>query len=654
MMSYIRYYRGIEKHYTEYCKENFPGNNNMYVFLSDKQMEIIKKYSRLRTKEVFNTLSSMHARLAVKPEKALKLYNLMQGLDDWVYDGTVDTGWVGGGHCELGHALRYEHWAVSESTGRELVFGSTCAGDFFGITEATLKAIDGARETVLEEIKFVLYLIYSGNDVSYEEEVYGDLESMCSIPEVKEQFRSILGDYGPIFTAMMNNGIPLTKSMVERVEKLRAWFENTYRAKLKQEEIKKRLAGISNEYVLHFESIMNNTNVERSGNIALAINSSIRNSCNMRATCDNESIVASVILSKHLEDNIDSVLAFTRLMKADIFTKKMKSYTVSNGKFKRLATEREVTEKLIGVVEEETPVFVEETSKVLAVLYYATYGDWKVKEYLGVKDGEYHLVTLANKSKDIERGIKFISGHLPELEKRINNLSNDIEYGHPNENIPEIIDEFTMEEVHANVRDNIDSSTPDIVKDIIKRCHYWQRLSLKQGQIIRRHHKKLLDDGRVATKDDFTAVKAGELAKIVVSITMDKKYVTVIDLDSAGNVIEGNIFEVGVTKAEDGKYSKIEECIIFIKSGCIQILKDVGIHHSKMKITEIGRELSNKINGVGGSFVKFKDINTYVGCSDVVYDSIIKDKCVLNGIHNESYMYKTALMMSFANNKLSK
>ena len=546
MIPYARYYRTIERPYIKYCEENFPKNNNMYVFLSNTQMEIVKKYMRMRTKEVFNQLSSRYSRLAVKPEKALKLYDLMQGLDDWVYDGTVDTGYVGGGHCELGHALRYQHWAVSESTGKELVFGSTCAGDFFGITAEALKAIDGARDVTLEEIKVILYLLYSGNAETYAEEVYGDLESMCSIPEVKEQFRSILGSYGPIFTAMMNNNLPLTKYLVEKVDKLRAWYENTYKSKLKQDEIRKRLAGISNEYVVHFDNILTGNNVERSGNIALAINSGIKNSCNLRATCDNESIVASVILSKHIEDNIDNVLAFAKLMNIDIFTKKIKSYTVSNGKFKRLATEREVTQKLIGVVEEETTVFVEETSRVLALLYYSIYGDWKLKEYLKVKDNEYYLCTLAKNGKDIERGIQFISNHLPELENRVKSISGEIEYGQPNENIPEIVDDFTIEEVYNNIKNNIDSVNNDVVKDIIKKCPYWQRLSLKQTQLLRKHNFQLLKDGKIATKDDFTASSAGELAKIVVSIDMNEKYITVIDLDKDGNVI----YEVMLVKME--------------------------------------------------------------------------------------------------------
>ena len=118
------------------------------------------------------------------------------------------------------------------------------------------------------------------------------------------------------------------------------------------------------------------------------------------------------------------------------------------------------------------------------------------------------------------------------------------------------------------------------------------------------------------------------------------------------NFITGEGFKV-ITFPDGEKHLKVKDCYIFINKGCAKILDKVGIYHNKMKITAFGRSLSDKINGKGGPWAKFKEIGTYVGCSNVVYDSIIDDKCVLNGIQDEIFKYRTALMMAFANNKLS-
>lgn len=52
-------------------------------------------------------------------------------IGDWLYCGINDTGYKGGGVCERGHYLRYEHVIRNKNTGEYKVLGVNCVEHYF-------------------------------------------------------------------------------------------------------------------------------------------------------------------------------------------------------------------------------------------------------------------------------------------------------------------------------------------------------------------------------------------------------------------------------------------------------------------------------------------------------------------------------------------
>ena len=644
MLSYNAYFKRVEVEYRKYCQENFEHNENIYDNLTSVQLETVKKYMRARTRENFKQICTSN-RLVVKPDKAVKLFELMKGLDDWVYDGTVDTGHLGGGCCSLGHSLRYEHWAVSESTGLELVFGSTCAGDFFGIDQSMLRKLDEVRNNALEEIKFSVFIIDTGRVEEYKA-LYFDVCDKCRDAEANQMFIKILGEYAGITMSMMKNNIPLPKTLVMKTESFKYWYETSFMSAKFDAEIENRLEEITKGSGEHYRALLRGES-----KVKCKLNHMI--SGHIRLETDKDVLINCVLTSKKIEDAHEQINKFKEVCEPKIFSISVKNFVVTKGKLKRRATKNELTENARGVTEELSPLFVEETTKVLASLSYCMEYNGKVENIINEKNRDQYLDIVCENYERIDRAIKFVSNRIYEIENKINNLTNETEYGVADENFPEIKEAVPFERVFSTVKDNLKSSTPEIIKDILRKRHTPESVSLKQGQILRDYYDKLVRVGIV--QDEMAGVvkeEVGDLASVVVSITMDKKYITVIDIDKQGNIITGKVLEVGKDKVREDKYKDVTECVIFIGYGCISILKDVGIHHKNMKIKEIGKELSIEINGNGGAFAKFRDVSMYVGANNNTYNEIIQSKFQLMGHNNEERMCTTGIMMALANKKL--
>lgn len=203
-----------------YHFENFEGNNNIYTSLSTEQRELIKEYFRWRSKLIFDENKASKV-LRTKLNKAKKLMDLMGNATDWVYDGTVDTGYKGGGYCELGHPLRYEHYAYSWGLKKHIIFGSTCMSDFFELDEAVLKQIINAQEVILKEIKSIIFVMQTDRQAAYSEQ-YSDLW------DVMKHFKGKFNDHlknGSSWAKFMGGfdkaGLPLTRSMLHKFRELK-------------------------------------------------------------------------------------------------------------------------------------------------------------------------------------------------------------------------------------------------------------------------------------------------------------------------------------------------------------------------------------------------------------------------------------------------
>lgn len=201
--------------YEEYRKEYFPANKDMYLYIDEDQEDIIRKYSRWRSKGRYSDLAQ-NIKLSISANKSEKLMNLTGGIDDFIYDGFVDAG---DSYCSLGHAIRYEYYALSISTGREIIFGSTCASDFFGLKKGQLYQMNKVREEILSEIQYILFLLYTENDIEYKEMYYDDLIEITKGKENVSLFTETCGADVVKFTYhLYKNGLPLPPFLVRKLE----------------------------------------------------------------------------------------------------------------------------------------------------------------------------------------------------------------------------------------------------------------------------------------------------------------------------------------------------------------------------------------------------------------------------------------------------
>lgn len=205
--------------FVEYHIRNFHDNKNIYVNLYDNQKIAIQHYFRWRSKLLYDSLSETSI-LKVKPNKTVRLVELMGDLDDWVYDGTTDTGFVGGGYCTFGHALRYEHYATSLSTGRSIVFGSTCISDFFQVDEKIIKLMTKIQDELLSEVKCCIFIMETGKVDEYKE-LHPLLDEISSELGVKADTLSNIKGWHKHTSSFRTLGIPITSSMLREYKVIR-------------------------------------------------------------------------------------------------------------------------------------------------------------------------------------------------------------------------------------------------------------------------------------------------------------------------------------------------------------------------------------------------------------------------------------------------
>jgi hypothetical protein len=202
-----------ETEFVDYHLDHFESNSNIYEGLTNKQHSLIKTYFRWRSKLLFEEKNAPRI-LRSNPTKSQTLANLMGNATDWIYDGTVDTGVVGGGHCELGHALRYAHFAASASLGKAIIFGSKCMSDFFEVDQAVLKEIMSAQEFLLKEIKVIVFILNTGKLDEFKTR-YSDMWS--TLQSLNGNFNKIKR-HGSGWVKFMSDfdkaGLPLTRSLL--------------------------------------------------------------------------------------------------------------------------------------------------------------------------------------------------------------------------------------------------------------------------------------------------------------------------------------------------------------------------------------------------------------------------------------------------------
>lgn len=223
-----------------YHMENFEGNSNIYKGYNKDQLQIVRDYFRWSSKLIFYRNGDRHV-LKVSVKKAEKLAAIMKTADDWRYDGTIDTGATGGAHCELGHALRYAHYAVSPSLNVEVIFGEKCVSDFFSIDQSAIKEIVAIQGRLIGEMKYITFLRDNPDLLDKHIQRYSEDLWEC-MKYFKGRFNDLIAS-GAGFAAFIGGfhkaKLPLTPTLLSHLEK---WISQMKREKVQEEEAKEREA----------------------------------------------------------------------------------------------------------------------------------------------------------------------------------------------------------------------------------------------------------------------------------------------------------------------------------------------------------------------------------------------------------------------------
>lgn len=646
IVSYVTYFNDVHKLYERYCEQVLDNKENIYEILTTDQLNVVSMYFRKRTREEFSKIGG-NRRLQTKPEKMEKLKELMGGLTDWVYDGTVDRGYFGGGWCSLGHKLRYEHWAVSESTGREIVFGSTCASDFFSIEPSDLRAMDNVRKKVTEEIKFIMYIMYSGKSETYRNKVYGDIAEMCKEPEANEKLNTILGSYSEITLNFLQCGLPLTSFLAYRVASFREWYNNEFQEAKRYEAIQEELMSIDENLSKHYEDIREGVCIKCALNRMLKSSGMLDYNINVIADC--------LRVSKLLEDNKSTVTIFNEKVKSHCIFSKETQYTVTHCGKTRYATEKEIEEKCLGVKCTDSYIFGDNLRECLAALKCCFDMNDILFEGLGMNDLEYVKIICKTKGK-IEKVIKYLNEKLPQLVKYIENKDTSIKYGEATEEIPEIVEKYTFLQVfNAMVGKMYDPEIPDIVKDIVRKTKFSSRVSFKQGQLIRKYYNssmgELSNDNGGAT--DYVDPSSTNIDKVVYFKSREGEKFGICLLNKDSRIVWCDLIDIGGKIDNKFNLSKCAVAYSYIgDKSDVNWFENFGDFNDKLEVVSFGKDLSAEVCGTDGHWAKFAEINNYTGLTEMDYQSILKDTCNRSVQGTDYYTLKNAVMLAVAFRKV--
>lgn len=411
------YYREFKA----YCEEEFQNNNGIYDSFTDEQVEVIKDYFRWRSKRRVHELCR-NTTLAVKPKKAEILSSLMGGATDWEYDGCVDMGYFGGGRCDLGHTLRYEHYAYSPSTGRRLVFGVNCASDFFGIEPEKLRKISEVQSEVLEEIKFIAFIINTGRHREYINKEYGDLVDI--IAAFRDRLNEVFGyEWNQMMGAFLKVKLPLTPSMLNRIEYVRSKFYNKYLASKKKLEALAPYIGNDKEIA---GSILTGTWHE------LFYTKVILDTVlgNNKYEAKQKSAMLRLGAGYH------KAHALLKQGKVDIIqiarSGAVQVYKVKTQKGIRLATKSEISDNVVELFVERIPIVKDEEYKMISIFAWGENGLSSFYEQSGCENGHDNAEKVVKSSKLMVDAIRWVVNnveYLKSIEQKLNNKSgNLVEY----------------------------------------------------------------------------------------------------------------------------------------------------------------------------------------------------------------------------------
>lgn len=190
-------------------------DNDVFEAMTDEQKVVLKAYYTWYTVDKYKSLAK-NIRLDIAPGKAEKLAAL-RGITDWEFGGVWDTGYMGGSCCELGHTLRYEYYAVPsderDNPDARIVFGETCASDFFHIKPEDMKSLVKTRQIMSDEIKLMADIIVNEQEKLYMYKVdllYAIIRKLGTKENIVDVFGSKVGY---TLLSFMMVGLPFPMSL---------------------------------------------------------------------------------------------------------------------------------------------------------------------------------------------------------------------------------------------------------------------------------------------------------------------------------------------------------------------------------------------------------------------------------------------------------
>lgn len=160
----------FEEYVKEYIETHYKGEDSeaVYALFNPQQVELLRNFFKGFSVEMYQELNgTVELQIQKRNEKVKqKIANIGEAmgmkikLEDWVYDGMVDSGKNAGLKCDLcPRPVRYAHHAVNKKTHECLRFGCNCAADFFNMDKGTLASMRTIQANTLKDIKIIACIV---------------------------------------------------------------------------------------------------------------------------------------------------------------------------------------------------------------------------------------------------------------------------------------------------------------------------------------------------------------------------------------------------------------------------------------------------------------------------------------------------------------
>ena len=216
--------------------------NDVFSAMNGEQRSVLKQYYTWYTVDAYQKMAK-NVRLDLAPGKAEKLAQL-RGIDKWEFAGINDSYMEGNfkAHCELGHRLRYEYFAIPEGVLDEnhnirtrdkvsymrarkdtvqdlrdagaIVFGETCAGDFFNISPEDMKKLVKTRKTMSDEIELMSNILTNHLEESYKQKCKLLCQIIAKLGNTENVIKVFGDNVGYTLLAFMKAKMPFPMSLV--------------------------------------------------------------------------------------------------------------------------------------------------------------------------------------------------------------------------------------------------------------------------------------------------------------------------------------------------------------------------------------------------------------------------------------------------------